>query len=620
MKVWLQSVRGMRWLAVAGFFVVLAVAVSRGQTVLLEYGEPPMVDTPRAASPSAPPTSPFAPPPPTPLPPEQAVPMVPAMPTPFAEGLEPPMPAVRLHVRAPARVEPDKEIEYRLTVVNVSNAAAHHVLVRDRLPRGVDKYVRAEPKCDKTQTKDGLTDLLWELGTLRAGAHKEIVLTIKPKGTKDIENRAYVQFEHGQKVTTRIAKADETPALRSLGVSPSKPSVRVQVIAPAHAILYQSIPLRIEVTNKGALPLRNVVVTEELPDGLELGAAIQPQPKSEKPLTWEIRDLAPHQVRRIECEVISTKGGKFTTQARATAEGGATATDSAAVTVGEMKLKISISGPQRRLANRPIPYHITVSNLGTMAVTNVQVSDELPRDIQFVSVDERGRKEGYFVRWSLGKLRPGEQRSLFLVLSAPMPPGRLLNQVTVQADNNLSDKARSETHIDAASTPVIEIDKQTDWLAVGQKATYTIRLLNPGKKNVLHPRVFIKVPDEMRIRGQRGPTPGQQREQQIHFDPLPVINSGKEERFFVEVEAQTAGVANLRAWWTEGFQEPRTPEIWEDKTIVLDPARPASRAASQAQNLQARILLWALKQHVLGVLARPRSPCWTCADTLPAIP
>jgi uncharacterized repeat protein (TIGR01451 family) len=576
----------MHWLVLAGTMVALAGAVSRGQAPpgeIPEFGdpsswnspsEPPMVDGPPTQSP-VPPSSPFTPPSPRAMPPDQAAPFVPGMPTPFAEPLVPPEPIVRLRVRAPSRVEPGKEIEYRLTVENISRADAHHVLVRDRLPRGVKEAVRAEPKVTEAKpTKDGLTDLLWELGTLKAGDHKTIVLAIKPEGTEDVQNRAYVQFEHGQQVTTRIAK----------------PGVQVKVTAPTQAIKYESIVFRIEVANTGAVPLRNVVVMDQLPTSVQFGAVVKgnPEPSIESKkgqtgdkLTWKLGDLQPNQTRRLEYQAIPTEVGKVSNQVKATADGGASATGSAAVTVVEQKLKISIGGPQRRLANRPIPYHITVRNLGTAALTNVQVADELPPGgIEFLSVDGGGRREGGFVRWALGTLAPGDHRSLHLVLRAPQS-GWCWNQAMVRADNNLLDKARSEvTRIETASTPVIEIDKDADSLVVGQKATYTIRLFNPGKDlqkdNVLHPSVFIAVPDEMSIQGKRGPTTAQQQGQQIHFDRLNVLEAGKEELYVVEVQAQKAGEAKLRAWWSDGRQGIGPQETWEDSTLILDPAAAAN--------------------------------------------
>ncbi len=582
MKAWLRGVSEIRALAVAGLIFVLAGAVCWGQFIsggIEENGEPPMSPQPPTL-----PNPPYTLPSPTPLSPEQATPFVPAVPFGAGNQLEPPVPLVRLRVHAPSRVESDKEIEYRITVENTSAAAAHHVLVRDRLPRGVEEAIRTEPQTtDKKKTKDGDTDLLWELGTLKPGEQKVIVLAIKPKGNEDIQNRAYVQFEHGQKVTTRIAK----------------PSVSAKSTAQPRAMRYEAVTFRIDVANTGAAPLRNVVVNDELPAGLQFVSG-KPEPNPEKPLTWKLGDVPPHQTRRIEYQAIAKETGTFRNNAKVTAAGGATVTDSAAVTVGEPKLKISISGPQRRLVNRPITYHITVGNLGSIPLTNVQVSDELPPGgVEFVSADGGGRREGGFVRWSLGTLSPGEVRALHLVLRAPQS-GYCWNQVKVQADHDLSDKALSERmHVEAAAgAPVIEIDKSTDQLLVGQKATYTIRLYNPGKTNVSNPRVVVVVPDGMSISADRGAATGQRQGQKILFDPLTMLGGGEEKVYMIEVVAQKAGEAKLRAWWTDGPQDTSPKETWEDKTTILDPSQQVNKIASQSR-------------YYLGLLTRPHSPCWT---------
>jgi uncharacterized repeat protein (TIGR01451 family) len=599
MKVWLRSARGVCGLILAGWIVALVVAVSWGQVVPGEttsFGEPPMIEPPLSPQPPASPNPPFTPPPPTPLPPEQAAPFAPAPPFAAANPMGPPPPVVQLRVRAPARVGPDKEIEYRLTVENVSSAAAHHVLIRDRLPRSIEENIRAEPKAtEQKKTKEGDTDLLWELGTLKPGEQKVIVLAVKPKGNEDVQNRAYVQFEHGQKVTTHIAK----------------PSVRVKATAPSQAIRYEAVSFRIEVANTGAAPLRNVVVTDELPAGLVFVSG-KPEPNTEKPLTWKLGDVPPHQVRRLEYQAISQQTGTFRNNAKVTAAGGVSATDSAGVTVGEAKLKISISGPSRRLVNRPIPYHITIGNLGSVPLSNVQVSDELPPEgVEFVSASSGGRREGGFVRWSLGSLKPGELRSLLLVLRAPKSGKELRDMVRATAicphaeggSEEISDKAISEeARIELpTNTPVIEIDKNTDWLVVGQKATYTIRLLNPGKNNVLHPSVFVEVPDKMNITAVRGESTGRQQGQKVHFDPVSVLGAGEEKAYTIEVEAKKAGEAKLRAWWTDGRHENGLTETWEDKTIILDPSQIANAASSQ-------------EHYIFGVQMQPHLSHGTWSD------
>jgi uncharacterized repeat protein (TIGR01451 family) len=264
---------------------------------------------------------------------------------------------VQLRVRAPVEVQPEKEIEYQLTVENVSSVEAHHVTVRDRLPRGIT-HVRAKPEpTKKLPPKDGVTDLLWEIGTLKAGERKEIVVAFQPGETEEVRNNAYVQFEHGQTIKTRIAK----------------PSLGLRIVVPPRAVLPDPIALRLEVTNTGSMPAKDVVLTDELPDSLVYGSSKPALDGSEKPLVWKLGTLKPREMRRVELQVIPTKAGTFTNKAEVKAAGGVSRKARADITVGEAKLKVNKAGPHQRPLDRAAPFPIPVSNLGTVpALTRVR--------------------------------------------------------------------------------------------------------------------------------------------------------------------------------------------------------------------------------------------------------
>jgi uncharacterized repeat protein (TIGR01451 family) len=497
--------------------------------------------------------------------PDGATPFGPRMPFVGPEGAELHTPIVRLRVRAPAEVQPEKEVEYQLTVENVSQAEAHHVTVRDRLPRGTE-YVRAKPEpTKKVSPKEGVTDLLWDFGTLKPGERKTITVALQPKGSDEVQNNAYVQFEHGQTIKTRIAR----PSL----------SLRI-IVPPQEAKLPDPIPLRLEVTNAGPLPARNVVLKNELPEGLVYGDSKPPLSGSEKPLTWKLGTIEPGQTRRVELQVIPTKAGTFTNKAEITADGGASHKTSADVKVGEAKLDVRKGGPQRRTVNRPAPFHITVRNPGTMAVTNVQVSDDVPSGIEFVSASLGGRLERGFVRWSLGTLRPGEQRLLQVVLRSPRP-GNYWNEVSATANHDLTAKFRTEAmHFDAVAGPAIEIDKNADPLTVGQKAIYTIRLINPEKTPLADPSLVVTIPEEMNVLGQRGDSSGRRDGQTVRFDPLRSLDAGREATYVIEAEAKKAGTAKFVVELVDARRQPGPPQTWEEKTTILDAAQPAIRSTS----------------------------------------
>ena len=229
------------------------------------------------------------------------------------------------------------------------------------------------------------------------------MLFLNPAGTDEVRNSAYVQFEHGQTVKTRIAK----------------PGVRLRATAPARP-LHDPIVFRLEVTNTGPAIAKDVVVTDELPDGLQFIDG-KPAPKPEKPLTWKLGDLAPGQSRSVEYQAISKQTGTFRNKAEVKAAGGVQQKASASVTVGEAKLSLLKTGPRQRLVNRPTPYQITVSNPGTIPATGVQVSDELPSGIELLSASAGNRVANGQVRWSLGTLPPGAQHTLQVVIRARVP-------------------------------------------------------------------------------------------------------------------------------------------------------------------------------------------------------
>src|SRR6266404_2627120 len=150
-----------------------------------------------------------------------------------AEPADPPAPVVVLRVRVPASAAAGQELEYRICVENCSPAAAHHVLVRNPLPAGAH-FVRANPEPSVREP-----ELLWRLGTLEAGAKREIVLVLAPTGSGDVKNCARVQFEHGECVTTKVAR----------------PSLSMHKQGPTQAVLSDTLNYRLTLTNTGSAEL-----------------------------------------------------------------------------------------------------------------------------------------------------------------------------------------------------------------------------------------------------------------------------------------------------------------------------------------------------------------------------
>jgi uncharacterized repeat protein (TIGR01451 family) len=491
-------------------------------------GEPPLADSP-AGSPAAG------------LVPAQAI-------VPSTDAQDPPAPLVTLRVRVPAQVSATEELKYRLVVDNSSRAAAHHVLVRERLPGNV-QFLRATPEA-RVQGQD----LTWDLGTLAPQARKEIVVEVKPDGSGDVQSSAFVQFEHGQTVRTRVLR----------------PELRLKVQAPRFVRHPEPIAFQIEVTNPGPARLADVVLKDELPAELKFSDS-KPSTSGENPLTWKLGALGPGETKRVQFWAIAPQPGTFRDQAEVTA-GGVRQQGHAEVVVGEAKLTVAKTGPARRAVGRPTAYRITVRNTGTLPLGGVQIIDWVPREIAFLRADNGGRLAGDQVRWQLPELKPGERRTVQVEVQANQK-GKLRNVAQVTAEGGLSQRSVAVTDFEQATGPVVEIDRGDDPLEVGRRSVCRVRVFNPGPSPLAQAALTVTVLDQLKILDARGMTGGSIEGSVVRFQPLASLAPGMVAEYTLEVQAVKAGAAELRA---DLQAAPGGPLLTWQEALTVEPAPPGS--------------------------------------------
>jgi uncharacterized repeat protein (TIGR01451 family) len=516
-----------RWLAALAVVVVGTDGLGQG------FAQPP---------PLCPPLFPLISPEPPLL---EPIPHLLAAPETMAPQLEdPPTPMVGIRVRVPASAEAGKELEYRIEVENRSRAAAHHVIVRDPLP-ATARYVRATPE---PSARD--PELLWRLGTLEAGARREIVLVVTPAGQEEIQNCARVQFEHGECVTTKIAR----------------PELRLRKEGPARALLYDALTYQLTLTNTGTAPLTNLLLTDQLPKGLE-------HESGKDRLSWILGTLAPGQSRTVSYQVIAKAVGRLCNKAAATADGGYRQEVESCVTVTEAKLELGMTGPKKRYLNTPAIYDITVQNPGTAPLENVQLTNTVPPGTTFIRASEGGQLADNQVRWSLGALTPGASLTLTLELQA-QSTGRICNKATVAADRGLTKQAEACTDFTGVPALALEVEDTEDPVEVGSNTTYNVTVRNPGTTPAANVKIVATVPAQMELLRATGTANNRTEGQRIIYDPL-TLAAGDTARYSIEVRARRAGDVRFRVELTA---EPLTagPVQQEESTTIYE-VLPSSR-------------------------------------------
>ncbi|MEY3151671.1 MAG: hypothetical protein RLZZ333_268, partial [Bacteroidota bacterium] len=58
--------------------------------------------------------------------------------------------------------------------------------------------------------------------------------------------------------------------------------------------------------------------------------------------------------------------------------------------VSEIKLSVSMGGPDRRAIQRPASYQVTVANTGSQTVQRIRVSSKLPQNIELLAASHSG--------------------------------------------------------------------------------------------------------------------------------------------------------------------------------------------------------------------------------------
>jgi uncharacterized repeat protein (TIGR01451 family) len=475
---------------------------------------------------------------------------------------------VAIRVRVLAAAAAGQELEYHIRVINRSPAAAHHVTVRNPLPANAE-FVRAVPEPAQHQP-----ELAWHLGTLPPCACRQIVLVLRPTGTGDVRNCARVQIEHGQCVTTHIARpAAVIPAAPAPLVpvpaapAPAVPAtLSVRKTGPAQAARYQAVAYRVEVANTGPAPLAGVVLTDLLPNGLEYlegEARPGPPPKREARnthtlLTWEIGTLAPGQQRVFEYSASAKEEGAFANRAIVTATGGLRQESASRVTVGTPRLEMKATGPEHRYRDHPADYELIVRNPGSAAATAVTVSCPVPQGTKFASASDGGQPVGGEVRWSLGVLSPGVSRTLRLRLTGEQN-GEIVVRAQASAEGGLSAAAEVKTLFQGLAGLTADIDQSPAFAERGEQVHYTITVENTGTADVTELKLTALVPPELRLNDAK-PATGQRAGNTVTFLPATLkpgkanalryevfatVLGGKEARFKVKIEAKELSAGPL---------------------------------------------------------------------------
>ena len=452
------------------------------------------------------------------------------------EGLQ--SPTLSMEKLAPSEIQVGKPAEFQIKVRNVGAVAATNVVIRDQVPEGTHLISTTPPPA---RSEQGVVE--WQLGTLEAGDETTITLQIMPETEGEIGSVATANFQTAASVRT-IA---------------TRPLLSLKHSAPSKVNIGGTVTLHVIVSNPGTGEATNVILEEDVPDGLTHPAG--------KALEFEVGILKPGETRELDLTLQASEAGIVQNRIVARADANLVVDHSLELEVIAPQLRVSLEGPKKRYLEKQATYTINVANPGTAPAMDIELVTYLPKGLKYLEANNAGQydPETHAVYWSLAELPPNQMGSVRLK-ALPTEMGEHKLRVDGRAATGLNDTLEKTVIVDGLASLFFEVSDTADPIEVGEQTIYEIRLVNEGSKSSTNIRVEATLPAAMKVLNADGPTRADVTSERVAFQPLTRLSPGGDVFFKLQVQSLAAGDQRIRVQVLS--DEMQTPVSEEESTRV----------------------------------------------------
>lgn len=183
--------------------------------------------------------------------------------------------------------------------------------------------------------------------------------------------------------------------------------------------------------------------------------------------------------------------------------------DSAMVTVTtDKQLYVLKSGPTDAVyAGDTIDYEVMIENIGSSTISDVQIRDNLPEEVTFVSYQSTdsdvtclNKSTDPEVICVLGDMSPGEL--IILVIQVKVDPATLIGTITNKIESNTlfasgSDLIEETTIMADDENYRVEYTASVDSIEPGNIVSYDVKVINEGSSTIRDVEVDVTLPDTL---------------------------------------------------------------------------------------------------------------------------
>lgn len=445
-------------------------------------------------------------------------------------------------------VERDDTVWFDLQVSNTGDEAAQNVVVRDVLPGGLT-YVNGSTEVQRGQlVDDGVGDEIVTAGGLNIGEllGSNTIANVRFQAKVDSDSSEGVKTNTGYTKATSISEISDTAKVNVL-VPQDNPGLTIAKTVTKGAngtnfaenvnvVNGDTVRFKLVLSNTGDVRLNNVNVRDNMPAGLnydENSLVINGQ-ESSKNITTENINIGNLETTGDNQSVdiffnalVEEDSAKvLTNTGRTWADNHSEVSDSATVTVGEVSNDTTLSiaktvtnGESSRNwsesvnaeDNDIVRFRLIVSNEGSQTAEDLEISDELPSGLNYVSNstyvdgDRWDDDDGVITSSgiSVGDLDEDDDVEVIFNVRVNQDNDRTLTNIGyAQAANadRVDDEARVVVDNGGGDDePYLTVTKTVDDSTVmpGQEIRYTIRVENTGDAVATNVRITDSTPSRL---------------------------------------------------------------------------------------------------------------------------
>ncbi len=339
-------------------------------------------------------------------------------------------------------------------------------VVTTQLPEGVT-YMKS---CPEAKVEGNM--LTWDIGPMKCG--------------QCIPAQVWVKCDcEGELCACFCAKA--TP-VRFCSLLCAKPRLVCSKCGPAEVCPGETVTYRVTVTNRGSCTAEGVVLTDNVPDGLQHSSG-------QKTLCYNMGNLAPCESKCVDICFCAAKRGNVCNTATITACNADSTSCQACTCICCCDVQIAKTGPKEQSLGKNADYQITVTNTGDKPLTNVVVTDCAPSATSIVSANGATIRGNQAV-WKLKEVKQGEKVTFTITLTT-CTPGCFTNRATVNSCEGCTACAETTTRWKGRPALHVRICDTEDPICIGDPTSYCITVMNQGPEPDNNVKVVVRFPKEI---------------------------------------------------------------------------------------------------------------------------